>query len=255
MAFALTWLAEVLLDAGLKVAEVPEWRSRGLKEMGPIRGVICHHTAGALGQNMPSLKLLITGRSDLRGPLAQLGLGRDGTFYTIAAGYCQHAGPGEWHGQKSGNINFIGIEAENSGKLDDPWPAIQLEAYARGVAAILQRLDLPVGMCCGHKEWAPKRKPDPSFDMESFRSSVQGFMSGNLAAFQLIPAFDNDARPTLRRGARGDLVRKLQIALSLEPDGIFGAATEAKVRAAQRERELVPDGIVGPKTWAGISFA
>jgi hypothetical protein len=32
MAFSLAWLAEVLEDAGLKVAEQPGWRSRGRGE-------------------------------------------------------------------------------------------------------------------------------------------------------------------------------------------------------------------------------
>jgi hypothetical protein len=41
MAFSLTWLPTVLLDAGLKVAEQPGWRTRGCGDVGPIRGVIC----------------------------------------------------------------------------------------------------------------------------------------------------------------------------------------------------------------------
>ncbi|QXQ06587.1 N-acetylmuramoyl-L-alanine amidase [Sphingosinicellaceae bacterium] len=252
MAFSLTWLAEVLLDAGLKVAEVPEWRARGLKDMGDIRGVICHHTAGPVTGNMPSLNLIKTGRPDLQGPLAQLGLGRDGTFYVIAAGFCQHAGKGEWHGQTSGNTNFIGIEAENTGLPNDtPWPSIQMEAYARGIAAIFRHLDLPVGMCCGHKEWAVPhgRKSDPSFDMEAFRSQIQGFMSGTTPVPPPVPAVDADARPTLRNGSRGDAVKQLQAALKIGVDGLFGGGTEAKVRAFQREHDMVPDGIVGPKTW------
>ncbi|MVA00017.1 N-acetylmuramoyl-L-alanine amidase, partial [Agrobacterium vitis] len=76
MAFALTWLAEVLEDAGLKVAEQPGWRSRGRGEMGSVKGVICHHTAGPGPEKgvMPSLGIITNGRPDLAGPLAQLGL-------------------------------------------------------------------------------------------------------------------------------------------------------------------------------------
>jgi hypothetical protein len=33
VAFALTWLPKVLLDAGLKVAEQPGWQNRGRGEM------------------------------------------------------------------------------------------------------------------------------------------------------------------------------------------------------------------------------
>ena len=78
MIYSLTWLPAVLESAGLKVARVDGWESRGHGDVGEICGVICHHTAGAATGNMPSLRLLIEGRSDLSGPLAQLGLGRDG---------------------------------------------------------------------------------------------------------------------------------------------------------------------------------
>ena len=45
MAFALTWLPGVLLEAGLKVAEVDGWQSRGRAEMGRVLGTMIHHTA------------------------------------------------------------------------------------------------------------------------------------------------------------------------------------------------------------------
>lgn len=63
--------------------------------------------------------------------------------------------------------------------------------------------------------------------------------------------------PTLRRGAKGDLVAQLQTLLSkdgstLEIDGIFGGGTQSAVRAFQKRHDLVVDGIVGPKTWAEL---
>ena len=122
MAFSLTWLAEVLEDAGLKVAEQPGWRTRGRGDVGTIRGVMCHHTAGPLNGIMPSLGIVTNGRPDLAGPLAQLCLGRDGTFFVVAAGRANHAGMGNWQGITSGNSSFIGIEAENTGLANDPWP-------------------------------------------------------------------------------------------------------------------------------------
>jgi hypothetical protein len=96
MAYSLTWLAEVLEDAGLKVAEVAGWRTRGRGDVGSIKGIVCHHTAGPHTGNMPSLGVITIGRPDLAGPLAQLGLGRDGTFYVVAAGRANHAGAGKW---------------------------------------------------------------------------------------------------------------------------------------------------------------
>ena len=258
MAFSLTWLAQVLLDAGLKVAEQPAWKDRGRGEIGPIEGVICHHTAGPKNGNMPSLGIVTDGRPDLAGPLAQLCLGRDGTFYVVAAGRCNHAGVGNWQGISTGNGSFIGIEAENTGFTAgpnaDPWPAIQMDAYRRGVAAILTKVRANSIMCCGHKEYALPhgRKDDPTFDMNEFRMQVAAIMAGAAPDVSVIPATDSTDRPTLRRGATGDLVKTIQAAVDVAATGDFDAATEAAVRQFQRDHGLVPDGIVGPRTWATI---
>jgi len=260
MVFSLTWLPEVLEDAGLKVAEHPGWRSRGHGDMGPIKGVICHHTAGASANHgvMPSLNTIVNGRAAtpktkaLPGPLAQLALARDGTWIVVAAGRANHAGKGDWHGVVTGNSSMIGIEAENTGLANDsPWPEVQMDAYRRGVAAILKRVGASADMCCGHKEYAvPKgRKSDPTFDMDNFREGVAAIMGGAAVTRPLIPAVDASLRPTLRRGAHGEMVKQMQRKLKLADDGAFGPATEAAVRAFQRKLGLVPDGIVGPASW------
>lgn len=252
MAYSLTWLPEVLGGAGLKVAEQPGWRERGRGDVGRIVGVICHHTGTPLPGNMPTLDVITKGRSDLNGPLAQLGLGRDGTYYIVAAGKANHAGPGSWRDVTSGNTSFIGIEAEHSGRSADPWPEVQMDAYCRGVAAILKHVGAPPIMCCGHKEYAPDRKPDPTFDMVKFRAKLAQVMGGGMPPL-LIPPHDDRDRPTLRRGERGDLVKQIQTKINVQPvDGIFGAHTEAAVRKLQREKDLVPDGIVGPRTWLAL---
>ncbi|WP_267531133.1 N-acetylmuramoyl-L-alanine amidase [Acinetobacter oleivorans] len=171
-AYQLSWLPAVLGKAGLKVALVDGWLTRGRGPMAQkIEGVICHHTAGPRNGNMPSLGILKDGRTDLPGPLSQLGLGRDGTYYVIAAGKSNHGGMGSWQGF-SGNDKFIGIEAENTGDSIEPWSPVQYEAYVKGIAAILNYLDLPTIMCCGHKEYAPNRKIDPTFNMDEFREQV-----------------------------------------------------------------------------------
>src|SRR5262245_7543028 len=245
MAFSLTWLPDVLLDARLKVAEQPGWQDRGRADVGPIKGVICHHTAGPLTGNMPSLGVVTNGRPDLPGPLAQLCLGRDGTFFVVAAGRCNHAGAGNWQGFTSGNTNFIGIEAENTGRTSgpnaDPWPPIQMDAYRRGVAAILRKIKANAIMCCGHKEYALPvgRKPDPTFDMADFRMQIAAIMAGVAPDPSVIPAVDAARRPTLRRGAGGDLVEQIQTAIGVPATGVFDAITEAAVREFQRANGLV----------------
>lgn len=255
MAFSLSWLPEVLENAGLKVAEQPGWLTRGRGDIGTIKGVICHHTAGPATGNMPSLGIVTNGREGLPGPLSQLCLGRDGTYFVVAAGRANHAGPGEWEGVTTGNSNFIGIEAENRGRPEDAWPEVQLDAYRRGVAAILTKVGVSARMCCGHREWAPSRKPDPRFDMNAFRAEVAAIMAGTGPVQPLIPAADSRLRPTLRRGDRGDPVKTVQAKVGAGADGIFGPNTEALVRRFQTASGLVPDGIVGPRTWAAIDPA
>ena len=264
MAYSLTWLPDVLLGAGLKVAQVEGWQTRGRGDVGRIHGVICHHTAGSAHGNMPSLGVITQGRpagpqsTALAGPLAQLGLGRDGTFYVIAAGKANHAGAGRWAGITTGNTSFIGIEAENTGTpADSPWPAVQIDAYHRGVAAILKEIGATQDLCCAHREYAlpAGRKTDPDFNMAQFRAEVAAIMAGTATIRPLIPAQDPSGRATLRRGASGAGVKILQTALAITADGTFGPATEAALRSFQRSHGLVGDGIAGPRTWSALGLA
>ena len=254
----LTWLPDVLTGAGLKVSLVDGWETRGHDGLGRILGVICHYTATPdTRRNMPTLDLLVRGRSDLPGPLSQLGLGRDGTYYVIASGRANHAGRGEWNGITAGNTSLIGIEAENSGRRDDVWPAVQLDAYYRGVAAILREVGRTAASCCGHREYARPsgRKFDPNLDMDEFRRRVAAIIAGSAPAPVMIPAAETGGRSrrTLRRGDAGELVRELQQRLGMpEGQAVFGPQTESAVREFQRSRGMVPDGIVGPKTWAAL---
>ena len=207
---------------------------------------------------MPSLGIVTNGRADLPGPLSQLCLGRDGKFFIVAAGRANHAGAGNWQGVASGNTSFIGIEAENTGLTEGPnaesWPAVQLDAYRRGVAAILKKIRANSIMCCGHKEYALPvgRKRDPTFDMGDFRLHVAAIMAGAAPLPSVIPAVDSENRPTLRRGDDGELVELIQTTIGIPANGIFDALTEAAVRQFQRDNGLVPDGIVGPRTWATL---
>jgi peptidoglycan hydrolase-like protein with peptidoglycan-binding domain len=249
----LSWLSSVPRAAGLKTADVDGWQTRGHGPMGEPKGVILHHTAGGRGGNMPSLGTITKGRPDLAGPLAQYGLGRDGTVYCVAAGLAWHAGRGSWRGVTAGNSQMIGIEAENDG-VGEPWPSVQAEAYVRLVAAILKQIGASPIMACAHREWAlPKgRKIDPTgIDMDAFRLQVAAVMNGALVR-PPIPKADAQKRPTLRRGMSSADVQDIQKALGLVPDGVYGGKTEAAVRAFQRTHGLVADGIAGPAFHAAI---
>lgn len=54
---------------------------------------------------------------------------------------------------------------------------------------------------------------------------------------------------TIKKGSRGEAVKKLQQILGLTVDGIFGVKTETAVKQFQSKNGLKSDGIVGPKTW------
>lgn len=58
---------------------------------------------------------------------------------------------------------------------------------------------------------------------------------------------------TLRQGSRGELVKKMQIAIGTSNDGFFGPATKAALIAYQKNKGLPADGICGPATWDKIN--
>lgn len=82
-------------------------------------------------------------------------------------------------------------------------------------------------------------------------------------------ARDNTELPTIRRGSKGEAVKKLQQALLaqkfksceingkkkyLAADGDFGAITEKILRRWQSYKGLKVDGVCGPKTWASLGY-
>jgi hypothetical protein len=160
-------LADVLTSAGLKVCELPGWQGRG-RELDRVDAVLWHHTV--TDRKIPDLtvaNLLRLGRSDLPGPLSQLGLDRSGRFWIVADGRCNHNGYGTYGNQS------LGIEAFHEGTPEHPWPGIQLDAWIRGTAALLRYLGLPVERVLGHKETDPARKSDPAgLPMDRMRQMV-----------------------------------------------------------------------------------
>lgn len=168
----LTDLADACRKSGLPVVEVDRWETRGHGAMTAVETIACHHTATsrAASGNYPSLGIVRDGRSDLPGPLAQLGLGRDGTVYVIAAGVCYHAG--DTFTASQDNWHAIGIEAEHDGI--SAWPESLVDAYAALCAALCEHYGLTPSRVQGHKEIATPlgRKIDPNFDMAAFRDRV-----------------------------------------------------------------------------------
>lgn len=173
-------LASMLRAGGMKVVEVSGWQSRNHGALRSTSSIVCHHTAGATTGNFPSLNVVTYGRADLAGPLCNLGLGRDGTVYVVSNGVAWHAGA-TTNDAVYGNYNAIGIEAENSGS--QPWPDVQVQAYAKLCALLCKHYGIPVSRVVGHKEiCSPRgRKIDPAGlpgDMAGLRTLTQNYMSG-----------------------------------------------------------------------------
>lgn len=175
-----TWLAQALRAGGCSVGELAGWQARGHGQMKGVLGVLGHHTAGPLTGNSPSFGVVVNGRPDLPGPLANLFLDRAGHFTCVAAGLAYHAGPGvlPFCPRDQGNDYLIGIEAESAGIGD--WTVAQLAAYPMGVAALLSYAGLPASRFAGHMEYAPARKIDPAGwpgGMNGFRATVDQLLN------------------------------------------------------------------------------
>ena len=73
------------------------------------------------------------------------------------------------------------------------------------------------------------------------------------------PAPAKPAKPaawrTVKKGSKGEAVKKVQAIVGATVDGQFGPRTETAVRAYQAQHGLVSDGIVGPITAAHMGLA
>lgn len=187
----LTDLADSLRAQGLTVVEHPGWEHRGREFHARPDTILAHHTAtpAQAKGDLPTLRLLVEGRSDLPGPLSQLALSRSGVVHVLASGKANHAGKGAWRGQVSSS-RTIGIEAEYDGS-GRRWPQAQYDAYVRLCAALCRYLSVGPERVCGHREWAlPRgRKVDPAgIDMETFRAQVRAALTPTQKGEEMTPA-------------------------------------------------------------------
>ncbi len=105
-----------------------------------------------------------------------------------------------------------------------------------------------------------------TLEMSSSYQSAIAISKTPDAPLLLATAYTDRTLPTLRRGDRGEAVRKLQRILQDngflgaaskrlgEPghnsvDGVFGVATEIAIRDLQKRYKLRVTGVVNPATW------
>ena len=224
-------LADVARRAGLRVVEVPGWRTRGHGPMQAPRTVTLHHTAGSAAGDAPSLAVVRDGRRDLAGPLAHYLLARSGVVHVVAAGLCWHTGA--THQPWQANPYAVGVEAEHTGREQDPWPPAQIQALRRLARALCDHYDIPHARVLGHREIASPagRKVDPVLiDLRAFRNSLSTLEEDTMPTAEQLAAAVWAHRLT---NGFGDVVQAQQILVATE-----ARVADAQTRLAALEQRL-----------------
>jgi hypothetical protein len=178
-------LASVLQAWKVHVVEESGWRTRGNLPFTP-EGIIVHHTGGNRIGDAPSLYVVRDRgrpRDDIPPPLCNILLARSGVAHIVAALKANHAGLGNSYvleqvrqdippagdatvlhpsDDVSGNQWFYGIEVQNTGVADDPYPPVQIEALVRCCAALCSSYGWTNARVINHREWTA-RKSDMSY--------------------------------------------------------------------------------------------
>lgn len=297
------WLAEAVAAEGVQVVETNGWTTRGKPTFDP-RGVVVHHDGyAATVPTLNAVKLMQDGRGEpnpVPGPLCNIwldddrndtGFVGDPVAYIIASGVANHAGKGSWRGL-SGNPTVFGVECRHTGKQSESWAPHVYDAYVKVVAALCRGGGLTVDNVCGHREWSPNRKIDPTFDLNRFRSDVAAHLGvasqvptprppsqippptpdiatvidDQAASLTLTLAALFDERggaatfPVLAQGSSGTWVRLLQGTLRWltgEPiviDGRFGPITRNLVERVQNVGSEPMSGKTTRHTWEIIRY-
>jgi hypothetical protein len=184
------WLPAAFDTFGVNYRTVSGWETRGENVFNPI-GVMNHHTADSTPTSS-ALNLILQGRPDLPGPLAQIYLDWDGVAYIVASGEANHAGMGvnvvrqralanlapkgdaaAIYGGGSddygGNDYWIGIEVQHPGD-STPHPQAQLDTLIKVNAAICAHQGWSHNRCIHHREHTSRK-----IDM-SWRGDLRGLV-------------------------------------------------------------------------------
>ena len=241
--------------AGRAVVELPSPnRDDRPAGCGPVDTLVLHYTGMASAEDA---------LTRLREPAAKVSahwcVGEDGTLWRLVpeAQRAWHAGLSEWRGRRSVNDHSIGIELVNPGHELDyrPFPRAQMDALIDLACAIAARHPIDPRRVVAHSDIAPERKQDPGelFDWTRLAAAGIGLWPEAAPA----PAQPDSA---LRQGDGGEAVRRRQerlraVGYGLVPDGRFGPATAAVVRAFQRHfRQARVDGAIDRETDAVLDL-
>jgi N-acetyl-anhydromuramyl-L-alanine amidase AmpD len=187
-----------------------------------------------------------------------------------------------WHAPGA-NHNGIGFEhagraAQSPADWSDDYSQKTLERSAELVAAKCRQYEIPAVWLHAADLRAGKRgitghvqvseafrrsdhhDPGKSFPVQRYLALVRKHLGADHVPPSSHRQRDKDPAqdPTLKKGARGFQVKRLQRLLAQagfdagSVDGIFGDDTVAAVKKAQKANGLDPDGIAGPLTWHAL---
>lgn len=184
---------------GVKYYEVGNWRRAGRDSstglsFGPVYGCVTHHT-GTDASDSANRALIVGGRSDLPGPLANFGMNDDGTVDIISIHRCNHAGggdpdvlravqresydlkppPTDKHqgeaGAFDGNDVFYGVECYYSGGHPMMTPAYT--SLVKLWASICDHHGWSAKSVIGHGEWSDYKWDPGNVSMIGLRRDIQ----------------------------------------------------------------------------------
>ena len=200
---------------GLTVHQHPGWKTHNRdtatgKTFGPVVGVLIHHTAGH-----DDRELCFNGRPGLPGPLCHDWLGKTTGLWALGHGRTNHAGlvdgdvvralmleqvllPKDDEADTDGNDLLYGLEIENRGDGQDPYPVAQYRQAVLWAAARCRFHGWSERSVAGHKEVQPG-KVDPSFDMDVFRTDVRRQLAVKPGATLPVPPTPSRPRVDLSR--------------------------------------------------------
>ena len=195
---------------------------------------------------------------------------------------CVHDMDVAWHAPGA-NHNGLGFEhagraAQTKSDWSDDYSTKLLELSAELAARKCKEFDIPVQWLqpadllagkrgiTGHVQVSQAFKqsdhsdPGSAFPVQAYLALIREHLGDAHVAPDKHPwqKKTDSQSPTLKSGDHGYQVKRLQRLLAQRgfapgaADGIFGAATAAAVKQAQKAHALAVDGIAGPLTWKAL---
>jgi len=171
----LTWMADVLRDAGVDVAEYKDWKTRARSSGGFAEFPLCvmwHHTASSTSPDNDAYYMCYSSPDR---PISNLMVDRTGKVWVLAAGATNTNGKGKSLQFSNGTVpqdkmneHAVGMEICNAG-TGEKYPVVQIDAAFLASNTINLELGNVVDDVSTHQFYAPDRKIDPAK-----ASSVEG---------------------------------------------------------------------------------